>query len=170
MLCWRWQGHPTMLHRMCDLPFGYYCEPRLRCALLPTLLCACLHDPFNLRILSSRLAPAHLLNFIRINASPPPPPGAPGAPGAPGNGSGALAEPYPTTYTPPAALVDDPSELPVVSMEYALAARLPPHLWPEALSFFATRPASPVSDGVGARGVEPPPLAARDSEMSGCSP
>ena len=33
-LRWRWNRHPTMLHRLCDLPFGYFCEPRLRAVLL----------------------------------------------------------------------------------------------------------------------------------------
>ena len=65
-------------------------------------------------------------------------------------------------------------------MEYALAARLPPEMWPDALRFFSTRPESPVPDLLGTTpsasldgcdGVEPPALAgspaARESELSG---
>ena len=161
-LRWRWSGHPTMLHRLCELPFGYYCDPRLRAVVLPTLLCACLHDSVNLRILTSRLSPQHLLNFLKINAQPT---ASQSTPLALGGEDGAAAPP-PTAYTPPAALIDDPSELPIVNMEYALAARLPPELWQEAAAFFASRPESPVPDLLGARGEEPP-IAARDSELSG---
>jgi len=157
-LRWRWSGHPTMLHRLCELPFAYYCEPRLRSVLLPTLLCACLHDTVNLRILSSRLAPVHLLTFLRISA----------AGGAASSTGENQPPPSPTSappsYTPPAVLIDDPSELPIVSMNYDLAARLPPEMWNEAIAFFSTRPESPAPDFLG---VEPPPLAANDSETSG---
>lgn len=116
MLRWRWSGHSSMLHRLCDLSFSYFCEPRMRVVLLPTLLCACLHDTVNLRILSSRFAPAHLLNFLRLNSAPA------STPDAPGIGGTSL----PLAYTPAAALIDDPSELPVVCIEYGLASRLPP--------------------------------------------
>ena len=50
------------------LPFVYFVDPRLRAVLFPTLLCACLHDTVNLRILSSRLAPAHLLTPRAVTA------------------------------------------------------------------------------------------------------
>ena len=149
-LRWRWAGHPTMLHRLCDLPFAYYAEPRFRSVLFPTLLCACYHDSVNLRILSSRLSPAHLLRYLRAAASPAT--------------STAPGEPSPSpAYTPPAALIDDPSELPIVTMEYSLPARLPPALWIEALRCFSTRPVSPDPVHIG---VEMPRLSARGSETS----
>ena len=119
-LRWRWQGHPTMLHRLCDLPFAYYCEPRLRSVLLPTLLCACLHDSVNLRILSSRLSPTHLLNFVRLNASGAYPTAALSAGSSSTDGSSTASPASPPAYSPPAALIDDPSELPIVTMEYTL--------------------------------------------------
>ena len=97
-------GEEWVASSLDDLPFAYYCEPRLRNVLLPTLLCACFRDTVNLRILSSRLSPAHLLNFLRLNASPPPPSSAHPA-------AGGAADLPPTAYTPPAALIDDPSEL-----------------------------------------------------------
>jgi len=40
-------------------------------------------------------------------------------------------------------LVADPSELPIVTMDYALASRLPPSEWSEALAFFTGRPDRP---------------------------
>ena len=143
-LRWRWSGHPTMLHRLCELPFGYYCEPRLRSVLFPTLLCACINEPVNLRILTSRLAPEHLIHFVR-NAQAAMPTRQPGEAAAP--------------PVLPANLIDDPSELPIVSMEYALAARLPVEMWKEAIGFFSARPESPLPD----LGMEPPPAAARES-------
>jgi hypothetical protein len=143
-LRWRWCGHPTMLHRLCDLPFAYFCEPRLRAVLFPTLLCACLHDSVNLRILTSRLSPEHLLCFLR-NAS--------------------LSEPAASTHMPPAVLIDDPSELPIVSIEYALAARLPPDTWAEATRFFSNRSESPLVDPGTNSGVDPP-AAACDPETA----
>ena len=141
-LRWRWSSHPTMLHRLCDLPFGYFCEPRLRSVLFPTLLCACLNDPVNLRILSSRLSPEHLLSFLR-SAQAALPAHQPGEP--------APAAPPPEL---PAVLIDDPSELPIVSMEYSLAARLPAEMWKDAIAFFSVRPESPSPE---LEGVEPPP-------------
>ena len=95
--------------------------------LYPTLLTACMHDTVNLRILSTRLSPAHLLRYLREHATPE------------------AAAPHEAHATPPpaAARTPDPSELPVVSLDFSLAARLPPSLWAEANSFFAMRPDSP---------------------------
>ena len=44
-----------------------------------------------------------------------------------------------------AVLEADPSELPVVSVDFSLAARLPPSLWKSALQLFSFRPESPLS-------------------------
>ena len=151
-----------MLHRLCDLPFAYYCEPRLRSVLLPTLLCACLHDSVNLRILSSRLSPTHLLNFVRLNASGAYPTAALSAGSSSTDGSSTASPASPPAYSPPAALIDDPSELPIVTMEYTLAARLPPDLWPDAIAFFSSRPDSPAPEAW--PGLEPPALASEMSE------
>ena len=62
-----------MLHRLVELPFPYFCEPRLLAVLMPTLLCGCLADVANLHILSSRLSPEHLARYLRgqIRAYPP---------------------------------------------------------------------------------------------------
>ena len=47
VLRWRKGKYPTMLHRLVDLPFRYLCEPRARMVLLPTLVCAVLHETLN---------------------------------------------------------------------------------------------------------------------------
>eukprot|EP00965_Chrysotila_dentata_P042346 1404820-Pleurochrysis_carterae.AAC.3 len=118
MLRWRWGSHPTMLHRLCRLPFNYFCEPKLRVVLLPTLLCGCFEDATNLRILSSELSLLHLSRFLSEQMR-------------------ATAEAAPTSAALP---MPDPSELPVVSMDYALSSRIPPALWPAALAFFSQEP------------------------------
>ena len=77
---------------------------------------------------SARLSPDHLLRFLREHITP-------------------AAEPPAELQA--AVLIPDPSELPVVSMDYSLAARLPPRLWAEALSFFSVRPYSPLQEPIG---------------------
>jgi hypothetical protein len=54
-------------------------------------------------------------------------------------------------------LADDPSELPMVSLEYGLAARVPPALWPACMRYLSERPESPMPGPID--GVEPPPSA-----------
>ena len=50
-------------------------------------------------------------------------------------------------------------------LRYSLAARLPPEMWNEAITFFSSRPESPAPL---LQGVEPPTLANRiESEMGG---
>ena len=128
VLRWRWGEHPTMLQRLCSLPFEYFCHPQLRRVLLPTLLAGCLHDVPNFRILSQRLSAQHLVRFVREHQARPPP------------SSGEL--------TPAALLSADPSELPMVSMDFALSSRVPPAQWNAALAFLsAPRPVSPPSEG-----------------------
>ena len=117
-LRWRCGSHPTMLHRLCDLPFSYFSEPRLRGVLMPTLICACLHDMVNLRILQSRLSPQHVIVYLRSEMA--------SHQQAPDSSATSLAL---------ATLVEDPSELPIVSMEYGLAARLSPLKWADALTY-----------------------------------
>ena len=128
VLRWRWRGHPTMLHRLCALPFPYFCEARLRAILMPTLVCGCLHDAANLRILSSRLSAEHLRRFLREQLRL----------------QAAAAVAPCADLSPAAVLVADPSELPIVSLDYSLACRLHPAMWSEALAFFeAARPPTP---------------------------
>ena len=130
-LRWRWGAHPTMLHRLCELPFAYFVDPELRDVLLPTLISACHNDPFNFRILSSRLAPEHLTRYLRAQPE------------------GAARELAPGRECAPAAVLSsDPSELPIVTMDYALAARFPPVLWLEATRYLSVRPESPAPEGI----------------------
>ena len=153
-LRWRWGTHPTMLHRLVDLPFAYFVDPRLRQVLLPTLLCACYREHVNFRILATRLAPEHLIVYLRREIEARDADGALGslsASGGGGGGGGGGLGSAPSLA--PAVLVDDPSELPIVSLEYGLHARLAPSRWAEAMRYLATRPESPLPV---VEGVEPP--------------
>ena len=149
-----------MLHRLVELPFRYFCEPRCRQVLLPILLCAVLHEPANLRILSSCLSPEHLVTFLKTQSlavGTTNQAGATQAAGATqvaGATQAAVGTPPPLA---PAVLADDPSELPMVSLEYGLAARVPPALWPACMRYLSERPESPMPGLID--GVEPPPSA-----------
>ena len=149
-----------MLHRLVELPFRYFCEPRCRQVLLPTLLCAVLHEPVNLRILSSSLSPEHLVTFLKTQSlavGTTNQAGATQAAGATqvaGATQAAVGTPPPLA---PAVLADDPSELPMVSLENGLAARVPPALWPACMRYLSERPESPMPGPID--GVEPPPSA-----------
>jgi len=107
---------------------------------MPTLICACLHDMVNLRILQSRLSPQHVIVYLRSEMA--------SHQQAPDSSATSLAL---------ATLVEDPSELPIVSMEYGLAARLSPLKWADALTYFASRPESPTAELLQVGGLEPPP-------------
>jgi hypothetical protein len=177
-LRWRWGAHPTMLHRLVELPFRYFCEPRCRQVLLPTLLCAVLHEPVNLRILSSSLSPEHLVTFLKTQSLAVGTTNQAGATQAAGTTQAAGATQAAVGTPPPlspAVLADDPSELPMVSLEYGLAARVPPALWPACMRYLSERPESPMPGPID--GVEPPPsavmsegtaAAALEVEKAGC--
>jgi len=141
LLRWRKGEHPTMLHRLVSLPFGYFCVPRLRAVLLPTLLCGCFRDAANTRILAAHLHPDHLVRFLKEE----------------------LAAGPPAAQPPAALLVADPSQLPAVTMDYALAARLPPAEWEAALEFFQRPPEPPGSPCHTPLALTPAPTPEHDS-------
>ena len=93
--------------------------------LLPTLIAGCVHDVDNSRILARRLSAQHLLRFLREQMA---------------------AAPTATELTPATELSADPSELPMVAMDFALSSRVPSRLWPAALAFFSTRPETPPTE------------------------
>ena len=93
--------------------------------LLPTLIAGCVHAVDNSRILAHRLSAQHLLRFLREQMA---------------------AAPAATELTPATSLSADPSELPMVAMDFALSARVPSRLWPAALAFFSTRPETPPAE------------------------
>ncbi|KAL1508257.1 hypothetical protein AB1Y20_004374 [Prymnesium parvum] len=132
VLRWRWGQHQLMLHRLCSLRFGYFIVPALREVLLPTLICGCMHDAVNLRVLAAKLSPSHLLRYLEL-AMASQQPSTPRTAGAAGDSC------------TPAALMSDPSELPVVCLDFSLAARLPPALWPEAFDFLSSVPEAPAA-------------------------
>lgn len=136
LLRWRKGEHPTMLHRLVSLPFAYFCVPRLRAVLLPTLLCGCFCDQSNTRILAAHLHPDHLVRFLREEIA---------------------AAPAAHALTPAALLVSDPSQLPAVTMDYSLAARLPPTEWEAALAYFAAPPEPPASPRPAESDFDPAP-------------
>ena len=61
----------------------------------------------------------------------------------------------PPLPTRAAVLVADPSELPIVSMDYALASRLPPAEWRDAVAFFdgPDRPEASLDESTPPEGV-----------------
>ena len=79
----------------------------------------------NSRILAHRLSAQHLLRFLREQMA---------------------AAPSASELTPATSLSADPSELPMVAMDFALSARVPSRLWPAALAFFSTRPETPPAE------------------------
>ena len=83
------------------------------------------------------------------------PPGAPG----PLQEETESAGDSPSGATPAAVLLPDPSELPIVNMDYALSARLPREEWAGAIAFFSRQPASPSSTA-----SSPPPARSVDGE------
>ena len=56
------------------------------------------------------------------------------------------SSPSASELTPATSLSADPSELPMVAMDFALSARVPSRLWPAALAFFSTRPETPPAE------------------------
>ena len=56
-----WGSHPTILQKLCDLPFDYFCKPKLLDALMPTLLIACYNHEGNLVVVREQLNVKHIL-------------------------------------------------------------------------------------------------------------
>ena len=66
-----WGSHPTILQKLCDLPFDYFCKPRLLEALMPTLLIACYKHEGNLVVVREQLNVKHIIAFMDSSESEP---------------------------------------------------------------------------------------------------
>ncbi|KAH0619852.1 hypothetical protein JD844_014220, partial [Phrynosoma platyrhinos] len=57
--------HPTVLQKLCQLPFQYFSDPRLIKVLFPTLIAACYNNPQNKIILEQEMSCVLLATFIQ---------------------------------------------------------------------------------------------------------
>ncbi|KAM6058364.1 S phase cyclin A-associated protein in the endoplasmic reticulum [Chlamydotis macqueenii] len=57
--------HPTVLQKLCQLPFQYFSEPRLIKVLFPSLIAACYNNPQNKIILEQEMSCVLLATFIQ---------------------------------------------------------------------------------------------------------
>ncbi|XP_061856197.1 S phase cyclin A-associated protein in the endoplasmic reticulum isoform X2 [Colius striatus] len=57
--------HPTVLQKLCQLPFQYFSEPRLVKVLFPSLIAACYNNPQNKIILEQEMSCVLLATFIQ---------------------------------------------------------------------------------------------------------
>ncbi|XP_042330182.1 S phase cyclin A-associated protein in the endoplasmic reticulum isoform X1 [Sceloporus undulatus] len=57
--------HPTVLQKLCQLPFQYFSDPRLIKVLFPTLIAACYNNPQNKLILEQEMSCVLLATFIQ---------------------------------------------------------------------------------------------------------
>ncbi|CAB3988178.1 Hypothetical predicted protein [Paramuricea clavata] len=55
---------PTLLQKLCSLPFQYFSNPRLRNILFPTLICSCYQNEQNKDILEQEVSCALLNNYL----------------------------------------------------------------------------------------------------------
>ena len=66
-----WGTSPTLLQRLCRLPFRYFSHPRCRLALLPTLIIGAVGSAAVLEVIRRELSPTLLTDFVReATASP----------------------------------------------------------------------------------------------------
>jgi hypothetical protein len=60
----QWGHAPTILHRLCALPFAYFSDPKLKNLLFPTLLLACYGNYENINILQQEMSVELLLEYV----------------------------------------------------------------------------------------------------------
>lgn len=58
--------HPTVLQKLCQLPFQYFSDPRLIKVLFPSLIAACYNNPQNKIILEQEMSSVLLATFIQV--------------------------------------------------------------------------------------------------------
>ncbi|XP_032325000.1 S phase cyclin A-associated protein in the endoplasmic reticulum isoform X3 [Camelus ferus] len=63
--------HPTVLQKLCQLPFQYFSDPRLIKVLFPSLIAACYNNPQNKIILEQEMSCVLLATFIQDFAQTP---------------------------------------------------------------------------------------------------
>uniref|UniRef100_A0A8C1YTM6 S-phase cyclin A-associated protein in the ER n=1 Tax=Cyprinus carpio TaxID=7962 RepID=A0A8C1YTM6_CYPCA len=65
---------PSVLQKLCQLPFQYFSHPRLIKVLFPSLICACYNNLENKVILQQEMSCVLLATFIQVNRSKGPAP------------------------------------------------------------------------------------------------
>uniref|UniRef100_A0A673IMI3 S phase cyclin A-associated protein in the endoplasmic reticulum-like n=1 Tax=Sinocyclocheilus rhinocerous TaxID=307959 RepID=A0A673IMI3_9TELE len=60
---------PSVLQKLCQLPFQYFSHPRLIKVLFPSLICACYNNLQNKVILQQEMSSVLLATFIQVNRS-----------------------------------------------------------------------------------------------------
>lgn len=58
--------HPTVLQKLCQLPFQYFSDPRLIKVLFPSLIAACYNNRQNKIILEQEMSCVLLATFIQV--------------------------------------------------------------------------------------------------------
>lgn len=58
--------HPTVLQKLCQLPFQYFSDPRLVKVLFPSLIAACYNNGQNKVILEQEMSCVLLASFIQV--------------------------------------------------------------------------------------------------------
>lgn len=58
---------PSVLQKLCQLPFQYFSHPRLIRVLFPSLISACYNNPQNKVILQQEMSCVLLATFIQVN-------------------------------------------------------------------------------------------------------
>lgn len=61
--------HPTVLQKLCQLPFRYFSDPRLIRVLFPSLIAACYNNRQNKTALEQEMTCALLATFIQVPVS-----------------------------------------------------------------------------------------------------
>jgi hypothetical protein len=61
----QWGKHPSILQRLCLLPFQYFSDAKFKGVLLPTLTAACFLNPVNLHILEQEMASDLIVGFLK---------------------------------------------------------------------------------------------------------
>uniref|UniRef100_A0AAY4CDB8 S phase cyclin A-associated protein in the endoplasmic reticulum N-terminal domain-containing protein n=1 Tax=Denticeps clupeoides TaxID=299321 RepID=A0AAY4CDB8_9TELE len=57
---------PSVLQKLCQLPFQYFSHPRLIRVLFPSLICACCNNPHNKAVLQQEMSCVLLATFIQV--------------------------------------------------------------------------------------------------------
>lgn len=62
---------PSVLQKLCQLPFQYFSHPRLIRVLFPSLISACYNNQHNKAVLQQEMSCVLLATFIQVNARTP---------------------------------------------------------------------------------------------------
>lgn len=57
-------GETTLIQRICQLPFSYFCDKKLKDILLPTIISSCFENERNIEILNKEINLKIVINFL----------------------------------------------------------------------------------------------------------